>query len=156
MKEIIKAGTILTIDSEFIKRIEDAVKNGNMTDMQSAYWLEALPEEYLKIKIEFKATRVDRKRIRLAWYYLDRDNKTNIAHYNLSLFDYLGYTIVHPEQVEIPLMEADDEILSPKELVLKTMIRRKAKDGKARAWCESVFNMVTDAMDECDVVFYQP
>ncbi len=155
-EKIIKAGTILTIDSEWTEKVDDAVDNGIITVRDHEVWCSSMYQDWLPVKIEFFHHRTDRKHIFMAWRFWNNPKLADVAQFDLTIFKKLGYTVIEPEQEEIPLHLADDFLLTDEELVLKYLIKQSAADNKHRAWAEAVFQRVKSAMKEKGVIFYRP
>lgn len=159
-EQIIQAGTVLTIDNEFILKYEKLVSDGTITAREDELFQIAFfhYKDLFPIKIGFENYRLTRHLVFLSWYFLD-DNLArvpNMSQAYLSIFRKMGYEVIIPEHSEIPLAECPDNLLPPRDLVKKYFIRHAARDHKSRAWAESVFGMVEDIMEQHGVVFYTP
>lgn len=156
MNMVIKAGTILTIDSDWSEKVDQAVEDGVITIREHENWCSSVYARWLPVNIEFYPHRVDRKRVFLAWRFHNDPDLAGLPHFNLTVFRKLGYEIIEPEQEEVDIMKAPEDLLKDSEKVLKYLIRQNAKRGKHRAWSEAVFSIVQKAMEEAGVVFHTP
>jgi hypothetical protein len=167
MDKIIQDGTILTIDSEFTQSVEEALDEGIITHRQYEVWCHAIYDKWIPRQIHFFHNRTDRKSVYLAWSFLDED-LASVPHYNLTIFRKLGYKIIEPEQVEIDLFDADDDLLDEEDLILKHIVlqnypnypthyrNRKETDNAMRSWAEGIMKIVKNAMKENGIIFYRP
>jgi hypothetical protein len=153
--EEIKVGTVLIIDNEFIEKLEAAVEAEEITIREHEEFCTYTYTEWIPTKIKFKETRIDRMGSYLTWYHLN-DDLANVENFTLTVFEKLGYTIIKPEQHEIPLCDAPDDLLSDRELVHKHFIKKCSSLSKFESWSKGVLNMIEKVMDEHGIVFYKP
>ena len=156
MSLVIKAGTILTIDSDWTEKVDDAVEKGVISIRDHERWCSSVYQTWTPVDIEFYHHRTDRKHVFLAWRFHNHPNLADTPHFYLDVFEKLGYEVIRPEHEELDIMEAPEDLLTAKELVLKYVIRQGAKDSKHRAWSVAVFNRVVDAMKKTGVIFHKP
>lgn len=154
MNDVIQEGTILTIDSDFIEKVEELVDKGIITVREYDLWCSSMYEKWLPRDIKFVLTRTDRATVYLSWVILG-DGKPGDAYFDLTIFKALGYEIIDPEQTELDIFETPEFLLLPGELVLKTL---QEQCGNWRHWVlpEDMIRKVQTAMADCGVVFYRP
>lgn len=157
--KIIQVGTTLTIDEKIVDNVRVTREWGLIEDRDFELWDTNICGYGLPVDIRITEYRADRKRVYLAWEFSSAHLATTFANINPSywnVFEALGYTVIHPVSKEIPLLEAPDRILSPREIVLKHFLLQNGKSHKDRAWAEGVFGIIEDIMDQHEIVFYQP
>ena len=135
----------------------DKANNLNIRDLgvDVGYDSDKLEEAYvyqlMPLKLTLKAERADRKSVYLhaEWHIGNgKIKKTNI--YGLSN---MGFKFIEPESEEIPLMNADDDILYEWELVIKYYaLQNKLSEEEATKEIEKVQN----AMGPNGIIFYRP
>lgn len=157
MIPIIQDGAVITIDANFIESVETALDRGQISRRDFEEWCEAVYVAWMPIDIKFKAFRQDRKRVFLGWHLLHKDY-ANTLNFNLNVYKALGYEFNYPPQTEISIYEADENLLTERELILKTIVENKGGVNCCgmEAWCESILRTVEDAMKEKGIVFYTP
>ncbi len=156
MSLVIKAGTILTIDSDWSEKVDDAVENGVISIRDHERWCSAIYTRWTPVDIEFYHHRTDRKHVFLAWRFHNDPNLADTPHFYLDVFRKLGYDVIEPDQKELDIMTCPEDLLDCDELVLKYLIRNGAGDNKHRAWSQAIFDRVKDAMKVNGIVFYKP
>jgi len=152
-EEIIKAGTILTIDSEFVEKVKDSIDKGMISTRDYEQWCWGMDEEWLPRDIVFDVFRINRRFLTLGWTFLDADLASQPNH-NMTIFRVLGYDIKWPDQVELDVCNCPDKFLTAKELVQKQLILNNP--SKTRVWSYETLMYVTQAMEAKGVVFYLP
>lgn len=112
---------------------------------------EAYVYQLMPLKVSLKAGRMDRKRVYLQaeWDIGNGDTKPT----NIYALRNMGYKFIEPESEEIPLMNADDDILYEHELVVKYYaLQNKLSEKEA----QKQIDLVQSAMGHSGIVFYRP
>jgi hypothetical protein len=151
---VIQDGAILTIDSEFRDAVEDLRTNRKITRIQFESWCRSICRNWLPRSIQFSLKRIDRKSIYLTWVFTDEHD--SIPQFSLSIFKALDYKIIEPKIGALDIFSVKEEILYPRELVLKTLILQNSKDHKSQYWCRGIMAKIETAMEHCSIVFYKP
>jgi hypothetical protein len=157
MTPIIQNGAVMTIDANFTEAVETALDRGQITRRDFEEWCSAIYIEWLPITIKFQAFRHDRERVFLGWSIFHPAYGRPL-NFNLNVFKALGYEFNYPPQTELSIYEADERLLTERELILKTIVENKGGVNCCgmEAWCESILRTVEDAMKEKGIVFYTP
>ena len=151
--KVIKSGTIITIDHDFINRVECAVDNGILTERDYEQWCWGVYKKWLPRDIVFNIYRVNRKFQTLGWTFLDEDLAT-LPHYNMTIFKALEYEIEYPDQLELDVCTCPDQFLTTKEIVYKQLVLNNPT--RTREWSDEVMLYIVQAMEATGVVFYIP
>lgn len=154
MEDIIQAGTALTIDDEFLDSVVSLCVLGLITGREYEEWNNKFETLKLPVLVKFYEYRKDREKIVLGWSIVE-DKHLFKLNDDLTIFRKIGYRIIEPKQITMPLSDADDDLLTPREMVLKYLIKENAKAGKHRVWCEAILSKVEQAMKQCGVIFYK-
>jgi hypothetical protein len=166
----ITSHTVLSNKNEEAKRllfsiIIDKASNLGMHDLGNddmhdlgddvGYDPDKLEEAYIyqlcPLKLTLNAVRADRKRVYLqAEWDVGNGKKRGTNLYGLQD---IGFKFIEPESEEIPLMNADDDILYEYELVIKYYaLQNQITEEEARVDIEKVQN----AMGHSGIIFYRP
>ena len=106
---------------------------------------------FFPLKVTLRATRADRTRVYLEGEWQTGNGTTYKT--NINGLRKMGFKFVEPESEEIPLMNADDDILYEHELVVKYYALQNKLSEKLAI---SIIARVQSAMSANGIVFYRP
>lgn len=112
---------------------------------------EAYTYQLCPLRLTLKSVRADRQNIYLQAEWDIGNGKIHTT--NIYGLRKMGYKFIEPESEEIPLMNANDDILYEYELVIKYYaLQNKVSEEEARIEIDKVQN----AMGHNGIIFYRP
>lgn len=154
---IYEEGDVIEISKELYDSLPDDLLDGFVDNIRNKYdakytinWLyNDKPKFPIKCKLSSRRINNEMGCMEVEWY----GSNTALQKTNFYILKYLGFKIKEKEFSFIPIAEADDNLLDERDLVRKYIMKQNNCD-EAEA-CRHM-KIVSDAMNECGVVFYMP